>query len=78
MLERELTRILDIKEETDKKVIEAFKEIENCKQLKNRITVLSVFIFIQIYLWIQINYNFLIDDCTMCFSRSNWKVKIKW
>lgn len=42
MLDKELTRILDIKEKTDEKLIEAYKEIAEFETYKKKINVLSV------------------------------------
>lgn len=42
MLDKELSRILDIKEETDQKLIEAYKVIAELETFKNKITVLMV------------------------------------
>lgn len=44
MLDKELNRILDIKEETDQKLIEAYKKISEFETLKNKTSVLLVFI----------------------------------
>lgn len=44
MLEKELTRILDIKENTDAKLIEAYRKITEFEAYKKKIIVLSVFI----------------------------------
>jgi len=44
MLDKELTRILDIKEETDQHLIEAFKKIAELETQKNQISLLLVFI----------------------------------
>lgn len=48
LLEKELTRILDIKEETDQKLIEAYQQISEFENHKNKITCLLVFTQIQI------------------------------
>lgn len=42
ILDRELVRILDVKEETDQKLIEAYKQIAEFETYKNKITVLLV------------------------------------
>jgi hypothetical protein len=42
ILDKELTRILDIKEETDQKLIEAYNQIAEFETSKNRISVLLV------------------------------------
>jgi len=44
MLDKELTRILDIKEETDQHLIEAYKKIAELETNKNQISLLLVFI----------------------------------
>lgn len=69
MLDRELTRILDIKEETDQKLIEAYKRIAEFEQFKNKITILLVFILISYY-------NNVLNTMLITF-RSNKKVKTK-
>lgn len=43
LLEKELTRVLDIKEETDQKLIEAYQQISEFENYKNKITCLLVF-----------------------------------
>lgn len=42
MLDKELTRILDIKEKTDEKLIEAYKEIAEFETYKKERNILSV------------------------------------
>lgn len=44
MLDKELTRILDIKEKTDVQLIEAYTEIAKFETYKKKLIVLSVFI----------------------------------
>jgi len=44
MLDKELNRILDIKEETDKHLIEAYKQIAELETYKNQISLLLVYI----------------------------------
>lgn len=43
LLEKELTRVLDIKEETDQKLIKAYQQISELENHKNKITDLLVF-----------------------------------
>jgi len=43
MLDKELNRILDIKEETDKKLIEAYQQISDLEIFKSKTAILSVF-----------------------------------
>lgn len=57
MLDKELSRILDIKEETDQKLIEAYKVIAEFETYKNKITVLLVCIKINKFkVYVQIFY----------------------
>lgn len=44
MLDKELTRILDIKEETDQHLTEAYKKIAELETHKNQNSLLLVFI----------------------------------
>jgi len=45
MLDNELTRILDIKEEMDLKLIEAYQKIDEFQTYKNKLLVVLVFIY---------------------------------
>lgn len=47
LLDKELGRILDIKEETDQKLIEAYKVIAEFETYKNKITVNTFMITIK-------------------------------
>lgn len=70
MLDKELARIVDIKEKTDQKLIEAHKQLSEFEYYKNKTTALMVFILTKKICMNLINF-------IGWFFRSNWKVKIK-
>lgn len=70
MLDKELNRVLDIKEETDQKLIDAYQQIAEFETLNEKIASLLVLNFF-IY-----NFDHIVNLLVNIF-RSNWKEKIK-
>lgn len=77
MLDKELTRILDIKEETDQQLIEAYKQIAELEAFKNQISLLLVFITNHFKSYIDYRHFIINLIVLSLLFRNKLKVKIE-